>query len=317
MKDLNSIRTEAWKIRKAMEPIIWFSAPGAKHYSNHYYNNYSYSFVNLSVTAEKCCCRCEHCEGKLLESMVPTTSPEEMNRIIDILTEKKCEGILISGGADNNGEVPLLNFIESMAYAREKGLQVLVHPGLIKRSTAEALYDAGVNQVLIDIIGDEKTIHDVYHLQRKPEDYLESMINCREAGLELAPHVVIGLHFGNILGEYKALEMISQVQPQAVVLVIITPTCGTGMQGIIPPEIDEVGKVIGTARVLNPQIPLTLGCARPAGEYKRKVEIMAVDCGVNGIAYPSESTIEYVGTKGLQAVFSQKCCSLMGNKMVL
>ncbi|MEN6461539.1 MAG: radical SAM protein [Syntrophomonas sp.] len=312
MNSLEAILKEAWKIRQATEPVLLVSAPGAKRYNNKYYINYEYSFMNLSVTGENCACHCEHCKGKLLETMVPTTTPEEMNRIIDRLAAKRSQGILISGGANNKGEVPLLGFLDSMAYAKEKGLKVIVHSGLIKRSAALALKEVGIDQVLIDIIGDERTIRNVYHLDRKPSDYLESMLFCREVGLNLAPHVVIGLHFGDILGEYKALEMISEAQPQAVVMVIITPTCGTGMQGVIPPDIDEVGKVIGTARILNPNIPLTLGCARPTGEYKRQVEIMAVDCGVNAIAYPDENTIEYASSKGLKTVFSQECCSLIG-----
>lgn len=312
MNDLESILKLAQETRKNMEPVVYVSAPGAKRYNNKYFSNNSYSFVNLSITGDKCRCNCEHCEGKLLQTMIPAVTPKEMNRIIDRLAENDCQGILVSGGATGNGEVPLAGFIESIAYAHEQGMRVIVHSGLLRRSTALALKEAGADQVLIDIIGDEKTIRDVYHLDRKPEDYLNAMLLCREAGLNIAPHVVIGLHFGRIRGEYKSFDMISQAQPQVVVMVIITPICGTGMQNIIPPHITEVAKLIGTARIVNPDTPLTLGCARPAGEYKRQAELMAVDCGVNGIAYPDENTIDYINQKGLEVVFSQKCCSLLG-----
>ncbi|MGI5920844.1 MAG: radical SAM protein [Syntrophomonadaceae bacterium] len=309
--DVETIKKEAWQIRQSMEPVMWVSAPGAKRYDNDYYHNYEYSFVNLSVTGENCACRCEHCRGKLLETMVPTTTPEEMEWILNILVEKKCQGVLISGGANKKGEVPLLGFLDNIAWAKEKGLKVIVHSGLLKRSAAVALQEAGVDQVLIDIIGDERTIREVYHLDRKPSDYLQSMLYCREAGLNVAPHVVIGLHYGKIMGEFEALEMIKEAEPQAVVMVILNPTCGTGMEGVTPPAIDEVGKVIATARIMNPKVPLTLGCARPPGVYKQEAEIMAVDCGVNAIAYPNQATIEYARSRGLQTVFTQDCCSLM------
>jgi len=39
------------------------------------------------------------------------------------------------------------------------------------------------------------------------------------------------------------------------------------------------------ARIQNPDIPITMGCARPPGVYKRQVEMAAVDCGINAIAY--------------------------------
>lgn len=303
---------QAWQIRRAHEPCIWFSAPGAKHYQNRYFANNRYSFVNLSVTGRKCACRCAHCNGKLLETMMPTPTPQEMRRTVDHLVKKGCRGILVSGGADINGEVPLIPFVEAMKYAGERGLRVLVHTGLVQRETAIGLKEAGVDQVLLDVIGDESTIREVYHLNRKPQDYLDSMLACREIGLNIAPHVVIGLHFGRILGEMHALEMIRQADPQALVLVIMSPMGGTLMAEVEPPPVWDVVQVIGTARICNPNVPLTLGCARPPGKYRQDIERLAVDCGVNAIAYPDEATVAYAEGKGLKGFFSEECCSLLG-----
>ncbi len=52
---------------------------------------------------------------------------------------------------------------------KEKNPQfkVIVHTGLIRREIAEELKEAGVDQILIDVIGDEDTIHEVYHLEQK------------------------------------------------------------------------------------------------------------------------------------------------------
>jgi len=315
MIDIGAIVQQAWETRQEFEPVIWFSAPGAKHYENQYYSNHLNSFANLSVTGEACACRCDHCNGKLLQTMIGTPTPIAMRRVIDNLLEKGCRGILISGGANSKGEVPLLPFIETMAYASQMGLKVLVHSGLINRETATGLKDAGVDQVLIDVIGDQNTICQVYHLNQQPEDYLQSMLFCREAGLNIAPHVVIGLHYGQIRGERRALEMIRKAEPETIVLVILTPACGTVMEVIQPPPIEEVSEIIAVARVLNPSTPITLGCARPPGQYKRQVEIKAVDCGVNGIAYPDEATIAYVRGKGLKTIFSEECCSLIARNI--
>lgn len=314
MKDSNQLLKQAWEVRQNHVPIIWFSVPGAKHYDNRYYSNIRSSFVNLSVTGEACACRCAHCGGKLLQSMVPVTTPAEMRRVVDRLVERNCKGILVSGGANSYGEVPLLPFAEPIAYAKAEGLKVLVHSGLIQWETAAGLKEAGVDQVLIDVIGHERTIREVYHLDRNPKDYQESMSVCREAGLEIAPHVVIGLHFGRILGEIRALEMIREVGPETLVLVILTPACGTEMAGVKPPPVDQVALVMAAARVWNPDTPITLGCARPAGRYKRKIEGIAVDCGVNGMAYPDESTVVYAQSRGLKTVFSEECCSLVADK---
>jgi hypothetical protein len=174
------------------------------------------------------------------------------------------------------------------------------------------LKDCGVDQVLIDVIGQEQTIHDVYHLDRSPDDYLRSMMICREAGLDFAPHVVIGLHFGQILGEYKALKMIQEAQPKSLVLVILTPAAGTGMSMVSPPDLFEVEKVLIAARIWNPNIFLSLGCAKPPGVYKRQVEMLAIDCGFNGIAFPGDQAIEHACRRGLLPVFTEECCSMAG-----
>lgn len=311
MMDMDAMTQKAWETRHQFDPEIWFSAPGAKHYDTRYYANHTDSFVNLSVTGEACACRCDHCEGRLLQSMIAATTPLEMRRVIDRLLEKGCRGILVSGGANSRGEVPLLPFIEPIAYASQMGLKVLVHSGLVNQETAANLKEAEIDQVLLDIIGDRDTIREVYHLDLCPDDYLRAMLVCREADLNIAPHVVIGLHYGQIRGEIHALEMIQQAQPETIVLVILTPACGTPMALVNPPAVEDVGRIVAAARIMNPYIPISLGCARPPGRYKRQAEIRAVDCGINGIAYPDEATVSYAQSKGLQIMFSEECCSLI------
>ncbi|HWQ74726.1 MAG TPA: radical SAM protein [Syntrophomonas sp.] len=317
MDELEQLVNRAWETRQNFTPAIYFYAPGAKHYANRYYQNHPYAFVNLSVTGEGCACRCEHCNGRLLQSMLATSTPAAMRTAVDRIVAQEGRGILVSGGANSFGEVPLLPFAEVLAYARQQGLTVLVHSGLIRRETARALKAAGVDQVLMDIIGDRDTIAQVYHLDQTPEQYLQSMLICREEGLQIAPHVIIGLHFGQIKGEYQALQMIQQAEPETVLLPILTPACGTAMANVSPPPPDETEKVFATARIMFPDTPISLGCARPPGIYKRNVEIRAVDCGVNGIAYPDEHTVEYACSRGLETVFDEACCSLIGRQISL
>lgn len=314
MTAIRAMLQQAWETRQGFGPEIGFAAPGVKHYDNPYYANQPFSFAHLSVTGEACVCRCAHCEGKLLQTMIGVTCPEAMRRVVDKLLKKGCLGILVSGGADSNGAVPLEPFVEAIGYAKQMGLKVLVHGGLVRRETAARLKETGVDQVLMDVIGDEETIRQVCRLDRKPGDYLQSMLYCRDAGLHIAPHIVIGLHFGQIRGEGRALEMIREAYPETIVLVILTPARGTAMAGIQPPAMDEVARIMATARILNPATPITLGCARPPGNYKRRAEWIAIDCGVNGIAYPDETTVQYAQSRGLKAIFSEECCSLLGRR---
>jgi uncharacterized radical SAM superfamily protein len=295
---------------KQRDSRIWFSAPGSKHYECGSFRNHPYSFANLSITGKICDRRCEHCNAKLLQTMIPVETPDKMCSAVDRLIEKGCRGILVSGGADGRGEVPLTQFAQPMRYARQRGLLVLAHSGIMRKEMAIVLKDCGVNQVLFDVIGHEQTIRQVYHLDGTPEDYLRSMAICREAELDFVPHVVIGLHFGKILGEYQALRMIEEMKPESLVLVILTPMSGTGMSKVSPPEPEEVERVLKSARTWNPDTFLTLGCARPLGRYGRCVEKMAINHGVNGIAFPSDMAVDYASSRGLTPVFSEECCCM-------
>ena len=303
---------EAWTIGRHHGSGIWFSAPGSKHYESRCFKNRPHSFANVSITGKACALHCEHCNAGLLQTMLPAETPEKLCDTVDRLIEKGCRGILVSGGADSQGIVPLDGFTRAIEYARKLGLKVLVHTGLLHRDTAMKLKDCGVNQVLIDIIGSGKTIRDVYHLDRQPDDYLLSMLTCREIGLDFAPHIVIGLHFGQILGEYEALRMIQEAQPETLVMVILRPTAETSMCGVSPPDLASVKEVLLAARVWNPDTFLNLGCVRPAGVYKRQVEKLAIDCGFNGIAFPSDEAIDYTCNRGLNFIFTEQCCSMAG-----
>jgi hypothetical protein len=311
LDDLNDLIRRAWDIRRQFHaPVLEIAAPGAKHYENNYFTNNPLSFVNISITENRCECNCTHCRGKLLESMIQVGSPDAMYNLIDHLVEKGCHGILVSGGADRRGEVPLEPFIDAIAYAHRKGLKVLVHTGLVNRSTAARLAEAGVDEVILDIIGDARTIKEVYHIDRQPEDYLDAMLACREEGLALAPHLVIGLYYGQIIGELNALKMIKQADVQVLVLVVLMALAGTPMASVEPPEIEKVTELMALARGMNPHLPISLGCARPSGTYKRILEKRAVDCGVNSMAYPDEETLKYATTRGLKLSFTESCCSL-------
>ncbi|UCG69304.1 MAG: radical SAM protein, partial [Thermoplasmata archaeon] len=153
----------AWAIRSNnFPPTLNVSVPSAKTYITDHYSNKKDLFVNISITGERCALNCEHCQAKLLESMIPAENPDKLKVIGDALIKKGCKGVLISGGASTDGKVPLNDFLESIRYLKENGLQVIVHTGLVTKDIAKELKDAGVDQVLIDIIGDEETIKKVY-----------------------------------------------------------------------------------------------------------------------------------------------------------
>ncbi|MFB3884791.1 MAG: radical SAM protein [Thermodesulfobacteriota bacterium] len=311
---LNELQTEAFRIRKAhFGNELTFSIPGTISYHDNTLPSQKEKFAAVSITGNDCTLRCEHCKGKLLESMIPAKDPETFLRVVEHLRANGAHGILVSGGADENGEVPLRSFIPAIKSLKEKDPQfkIITHTGLIQEDLAKELKKAWVDQILIDAIGDDDTIREVYHLNKRVEDYEKTLIMLKQMGHHLAPHIIIGHHFGEIKGEWRALEMVTRVGVENLVLVVIKPLLSVAPGKIKIPKPEEVSKVSAIARILNPKIPIRMGCIRPAHPWKAEMEKGFIDSGVNTIAYPLQGTIDYAKEIGLEAKSVEMCCSLL------
>jgi len=311
---LQDLQSEAFRIRKIhFGDELTFSIPGTVSYHDDTLPFQKDRFAAISVTGSHCDLRCGHCQGKLLESMIPAEDPETFSQIADRLRLAGALGVLVSGGADQNGEVPLKKFIPSIKVLKEKDPQfkVIVHTGLIRRETAKELKEAGADQILIDVIGDDETIREVYHLNKRVQDYEETLWMLKEMGHRLAPHIIIGHHFGEIRGEWRALEMVTRVGVETIVLVIFKTLLPIGKNHFRVPLSEETSRISAIARILNPKILIRMGCIRPAHPSKAEMEKGFIDSGVNTIAYPLQGTIEYAKEIGLKTKFIEMCCSLI------
>ena len=310
-RPLEELLVEAWTIRQIyFPPVLKLAAPGAKRYEIEGFRNNPDRFVAISLTGRACALRCEHCQGQLLESMYPAPTPQALRDLADELVARGCQGVLLSGGADRQGQVPLDGHLEAIAYLKARGLKVIVHTGLVDKATARGLKTAGVDQVLVDVIGDEETIRQVYHLDKRPQDYAVTLSVLKEAGLAIAPHIVVGLHFGHIRGELTALEMITAADPEVIILVVLNPLPGTPMARFPAPSAEAVSRLAAVTRILNPERPISLGCARPPGPTKARTERLSIAAGINALAYPSETSIDYACSLSLKVEWAEMCCSL-------
>lgn len=311
---LKDLQSEAFRLRKLhFGNELTFSIPGTFSYGDNAFPSQKDRFAAISVTGNHCELRCGHCKGKLLESMIPAEDPETFIHVIERLRSQGALGILVSGGANQNGEVPLERFIPSIRALKEKDPQfkVIVHTGLIQREVAEGLKEAGIDQVLIDVIGDDDTICEVYHLNKRVEDYEETLRMLKEMGHRLAPHIIIGHHFGEIRGEWKALEMVTRIGVETIVLVIFKTLHPAGKNHIKIPKPEVTSRISAIARILNPTTPVRMGCIRPAHPWKAEMEKGFIDSGANTIAYPLQGTIDYAKGIGLKTKFIEMCCSLI------
>jgi uncharacterized radical SAM superfamily protein len=168
---------------------------------------------------------------------------------------------------------------------------------------------AGVDNVMMDVIGAQETIEQVYKLQRPVEDFEETLAALCTTSMEVTPHIVIGLHYGRILGEENALDMVSRYTINALVLVVIMPFYakpGT----FVTPQTSDVGRIFLEARERIPNQQVLLGCARPPGMHKRVTDAYAIMAGLDGIAFPADGAVSVAHTIGRPFEQAHSCCSI-------
>jgi uncharacterized radical SAM superfamily protein len=297
-------REASWK--NLGEKIVFF-IPSFSYYKK----NYSpWRFPSISITGESCALKCDHCDGRILKTMIPALTPKKLIDVCMKIKNHEGLGCLISGGCLANGVVPLKKFSKAIKEVKLKtNLKIVVHTGLIDEETAFELKEAGVDTALIDVIGSDKTLKEIYHLNVDVESFDKSLSVIKKAGIPLVPHVLVGLQHGEIEGEYNALEIISRYNPSALIIIVFFPIKRTKMENDNPPKIPEVIKFMAFAREIFPKTPIALGCARPTGAYRVELDSLAVKTGVNAIAFPAEEAVKLAKSLNLEILYSNVCCS--------
>jgi lipoyl synthase len=291
---------------------IRFYAPSFSYYKTKYFSSSSSSFPTISITGTSCALKCKHCGGKVLETMHPALSPQELFELCTKLKQSGAQGCLISGGCLQDGSVPIEGFVKALAMIKQQlGLTVFVHTGIISLETAVSLKQAGVDAALIDVIGSSETIKKIYNLKFTLNDYADSIKALHEAQIAFVPHVIVGLNEGKLDGELEALKMIEQFKPSAIVIIAFMPIHGTAMAKTPPPRPTDIAKVTLVARLMFPDTPLILGCMRPKGVARGETDVLALKAGVDAVAFPSADAIKYVQNNVFQISFSSYCCAQM------
>jgi len=289
---------------------IRFYAPSFMYYKTDRFCSSPTAFPSISITGSFCALKCKHCEGKVLNTMMSALTPKKLIQVCSQVKRKGGIGCLISGGCLPDGSVPLGKFVDAIAEVKQKlGLTIVVHTGVIDLDMARKLKEAGVDAALIDIIGSDETIKEIYQLNVCISDYEKSLSALHQSGIPMVPHVLVGLHYGKLQGEFHALQMISKYSPSAVIIIVLTPIHGTPMQDVAPPSPEDIARVLAAARFMMPKTPLVLGCMRPKGKHRAETDTWAIKAGVNAIAFPSNEAIQLADSMELEASFSSLCCS--------
>ncbi len=293
--------------------MVRFSTPTFKEYETSELQSCGKnSFPAFSITAGGCALMCDHCEAKILEPMLPAIRPQMLDQKVRQLIETEgLQGFLLSGGSDKRNEIRYSRYYPVVEKLKRDfpHLRIAIHTALTDQAGAREMASAGVDVAMLDIIGAEQTIREVYHLNRPVDDFEATLEALCSTSMQISPHIVIGLHYGRILGEANALDILTRHFTHALVLVVIMPFYakpGT----FVTPGTRDVGRIFLEARHRLPDRQVLLGCARPPGMHKRVTDAYAVMAGLDGIAFPADGAVAVADTIGRPFHQAHACCSI-------
>ncbi len=252
----------------------------------------------LSVTGNYCALSCAHCKGHYLKNMERLWGPATAGSI---------KSYLISGGCDLDGAVPLKDHVELLKKL-SRDHRLIAHTGLLSREDID-LVSPYLDAASFNMVGDNQTIKEVYNLDRTKQDFHKSYIDLREK-ISTYPHITIGLHKGEIKGEYDAVDLIAKDPPEAVVFNVFIPTKGTEYAKFKPPSPVNVMDVISYAKERMGNTPICIGCMRPGGVFREKLDELLLKMDIDRIVMPSKSARREAAKMQLEIKERMECCIL-------
>lgn len=296
-----------------------FSTPTFKTYSSCELESCGKNaFPAFSVTAGGCALQCDHCQAKILEPMIAATSPEMLERKVrEMAASHELQGFLLSGGSTRRNEIRYERYFPVIERLKRDfpNLRIAIHSALLDVPRARAMADAGVDTAMMDVIGSADTIREVYHLDRPVDDFESTLAALCETKMQVVPHIVIGLHYGRILGEPAALDIVRRHPVHSLVLVVVMPFYAKPGTFVTPATAD-VGRIFLEARERIAERPVLLGCARPPGMHRRVTDAYAVMAGLDGIAFPADGALEVAHAIGRPVEQQHACCSMKTGRTI-
>ena len=259
----------------------------------------------ISITGTACELNCLYCQGYYLKNMHSALTPAQLYSTAKDLHAKGARGILISGGFTQDGFLPIRPFLPTIKKIKKDfDLVISLHPGLVDKVLASEIRRSNIDIVDYELIIDSDVIKDVKGLNKSPSDYVKSLELLIKFGpTYVAPHLPIGLRYGEIVKEKEAIAFLMDYEPYLVAFLTFIPTINTMMEDCGFPEKDDVIKLFSYARRLKGEI--AMGCMRPS-IYKDETDQVLIEKGlIDRIAIPRNKIIKKYNLRVIKA-----CCSV-------
>jgi uncharacterized radical SAM superfamily protein len=262
----------------------------------------SQNFITVSLTGDACALQCPHCQGRFLKHMAPALTPQGLYDLALESAKNEIRGMLISGGCDATGQVPIFDYLDIIKNIKENiDISINIHTGFIHLDNIPKLADKGIDIVSFDVIGSPEVVTKIYGLELEPGYFDKALAAFKENGLRAVPHVTAGLGGGNDSGEEAALETIYRHRPDFVVI-----------NALMAPETDEKAaarfiEVLHMAREILPDdTALGVGCMRPRGEVLSAA--LVEELGIAAIVMPTKKLVKGLEALDVKIIEKTGCC---------
>ncbi|MFW6120443.1 MAG: radical SAM protein [Petrotogales bacterium] len=271
-------------------------------------------FPSISMSGYGCELGCKHCNHKYLRDMQGVTKPEKLLEKCRHFADNGALGFLLSGGCNKNGEMlnlrKLLPVVKQIK--RETDLIIKLHTGLVDVGLAQDMVSAGVDIASIEIVGSNQTIKEIFDFNATVDSYINTLQNLESTGMPyIVPHICIGLHYGELKGEFNALKIIKEFcNPSLLVMIVFRPTKGTVLENCKIPSTSDISTVIKKSKEMFPDKDISLGCIRPRTCFREEIELTALQAGVTRMEIPSKNTLKSAENMGYKIRKINACCAL-------
>ncbi len=262
--------------------MVLFFEPGGK-------------YLAISVTGYACELLCDYCRGRWLRGMIPAPTPSELERVLGKLARRGINGILVSGGFNREGYLPVERFIHVLREFKKQYPHVVVslHSGLMPLELLEELTD------VVDVIDLEipltRSQRVQMHIAYSIREYLMFALRAQALKFRVVPHLLLGLPGNSALEEMRnAVYIAATLRPIIAVLLyyvesLESPRC----------VIERLRRVaLAIKRYVG---GLSLGCMRPLHIKSREYTLYTL---LTRVANPSPVLRRY-----FQGEVLRYCCS--------
>lgn len=258
--------------------------------------------IPVSVTGTRCELNCPHCDGQYLRHMrTPQTA-------LSLARSGRFSSVLLSGGCDASGRVLTADHAGVAQSFRDLGLRVNAHSGLLSAADMQALLPH-IDVWSVDFISDSE-VTKIVNGYDPGQRHLALMHDLLAAGAKVVPHVCVGINAGLPSGEEESIDQLAALGAHTVALLAFIPAVGTPLASCPPPPVKRVTAILERAVRLFGGGSVTLGCMRPAGEYRRDLDVRAVEAGTGMIVSPHPAAVHRAQQLGLEIEWRGECCAL-------